>query len=248
VSSLRKKYRVEDKDDLPPVTTPPSGQPRQATEAPTPEDITKPETEAPQSAEQAEAPKLTELSPGQEAGQSAMRSRLAEMERAASMQHEAVSRQPRQPSTEQIIAGSGLPERAKTWLRQHPEYINNMDKNAAIRALHDTATQQAGSEWTDAYFRKMEYLLGISPPQSNRDNPPTPRPAPVRQQYAGPPVSAMPSRDIPSMGTGRSQSYREPMTAAEREIARSTGISDEQYMKGKERMLRLKAAGVIQNG
>jgi putative ABC transport system substrate-binding protein len=73
-----------------------------------------------------------------------MRARLAETERAAEMQREGHQapqyvhepQQPQQPSPEQIIANSGLPERAKTWLRQHSDFITDPSKNATLIALH----------------------------------------------------------------------------------------------------------------
>jgi len=43
-------------------------------------------------------------------------------------------------------------------------------------------------------------------------------------------------------------SSRAPLTAAEAEVARSLGISTEEYQRQKQKMERLKAAGVIQDG
>ncbi len=125
--------------------------------------------------------------------------------------------QPQQPSAEQIIANSGLPDRAKTWLRQHPEYITDQGKNATIIALHDTAKRQAGNEWTDTYFEKMEDLLGINaaPRPSGSGNGAHPQPN-VRTAQ----VSAPPTREAPSMSTGRApQSTKVTLSAAQREIA-----------------------------
>jgi hypothetical protein len=45
-----------------------------------------------------------------------------------------------QPVTmEQIIADAQIPERAKNWLRQHPEYMIDPVKNARITKMHHVA-------------------------------------------------------------------------------------------------------------
>ena len=77
---------------------------------------------------------------------------------------------------------------------------------------------------------------------------PAPRNPPRQQHYAGPTVSAPPSRDPVSWSSGKPMSSRAPLTAAEAEVARSLGISTEEYARQKEKMQELKAAGVIQDG
>jgi hypothetical protein len=250
--SLRKRYRTEESPDreAPSVSTPPRGHPRQASPTETQPDIPKP-------AEPIEQP-TNEPGPAEEAAQSAMKQRLAETERAAAMESEAINQQPRyaesqsheSPTVEQIIEATQLPDKAKRWLRAHPEYISDPAKNSAIIALHDTAKRRAGGEWTDTYFEKMEDLLDIRPAQrpnsGNGAQHQTTRAAPVRQQYSGPPIAAPPHRDVPSFSSGRPQGHRAPLTEAEVGIARAVGISDSQYREGKERLERLKASGVIQ--
>jgi hypothetical protein len=265
--SLRKRYRPESPDrEAPPVSTPPSGHgtepyPTQASADTTPTSQDAPAQEAAPKLEEGDAPQPSEsgTGPAQEAAQSAIKQRLAETERAASMQREAIQQAPQYaesqshepPTVEQIIEATQLPDKAKRWLRAHPEYLTDIAKNNEIIALHNIARRQAGSEWDDRYFEKMEDLLGIRPaPQSDSGNgveqpPSAPRNA-IRQQYSGPPLSAPISREVPSFSSGRSQSHRAPLTKAEVEIARASGISDAQYQEGKERVERLKASGVIQ--
>src|SRR5215475_6018675 len=62
--------------------------------------------------------------------------------------------------------------------------------------------------------------------------------------YSGPPISAPPTRDVPSFSTGRPVSDMR-LTADEAQIARSLGITAEEYLAQKKRMHQLKAAGVI---
>jgi hypothetical protein len=155
--------------------------------------------------------------------------------------------QPQQPlSAEDAIAESGLPDSAKAWLRQHPEYVSDPLKNQEIGALHRVAVRQAGSEWTNDYFEKMETLLGLrqetngsgngqhyqSAP-AQRQSAPQQR-APVRPQYSGMPPAAPPSRESLSLSTGRKTD--EPMrpTAADVEGAQISGVSLEEYMGQKK--------------
>jgi hypothetical protein len=71
--------------------------------------------------------------------------------------------------------------------------------------------------------------------------------APVRRAMAAP-VSAPPTREVPSMTTGRPYNARRPLTAAEREAAQFSGISEEEYLRQREKQDRLKASGVISDG
>jgi hypothetical protein len=58
-------------------------------------------------------------------------------------------------------------------------------------------------------------------------------------------MSAPPTREAPSMSTGRPVGRRAPLTAEEVEIARASGITPERYAQEKEKMLRMKAAGQL---
>jgi hypothetical protein len=172
---------------------------------------------------------------------------LRETQHAAEMQNRPQYAEPQQqqPQTaEQIIASTQLPPRAKAWLREHPDYVLDPAKNSTLVALHPVAARQAGSEWTDSYFDKMDDLLGFKPHRQANSGSRSHEGQQVRQ-YRGPTISAPPHREVPSMGTGRPQSYRAPLTAAEREIAAASGISDAEYQTQKERMLRLQEKGVI---
>jgi hypothetical protein len=188
------------------------------------------------------------------------------MENAEALQREAavVQQQPQfatepqeqqMPTAEEIIEGSGLPENAKDWLRRYPDYVLDPIKNAQMQKMHNVAEYQAGSEFTERYFDRMEILLGIKQeqPRQVQERPPvtnaaaTGNGAPPRRQMAAP-VSAPPTRDVPSMSTGKSRNFRQPLTADELHIAQACGQTPEQYQAEKEKMMRLKASGVIQDG
>jgi hypothetical protein len=267
MASVMSKYRdrIESPEkDNPPIASPPSGhaEPYPGTQA-APPDAPKPE---PVAAEQSETPTpaeqpTTEKSPADQAAQNAIRQRLAEMNHAqeltrASTQQQPQLAEPEQPQdpVELVLANSGLPERACVWLRQHPEYMSDPEKNSELQFRHHQARREAGSEFTDEYYDCMDRLLGLrqqAQPNGNGSLQPAAQrqPAPVRQQQrVGAPVSAPPTREIPSMSTGRPSTFRAPLTAAQKEIARSSGISDREYSEQLEKMRRLQAAGAIQNG
>jgi hypothetical protein len=263
MASFRRKYQIESPaKDGPPVMTMPNETAAQAPPA---------VADAPKPPE----PPVAEPGPADEAAKEkiALRLRLQEMERAENLQREAVSQHPQfaaepqesqQPTTEEIIAASGLPERAKAWLRQYPEYVSDPIKNAQMQKMHNVAEYQAGSEFTERYFDRMEILLGlrqeptpapvVAPPdhprlREDRGQATAPRnSAPVRKQQYAAPVSAPPTREPPSMVTGRSRSFRQPLTTDELHIAQQCGQTPEQYQEQKEKMQRLKAAGAIQDG
>lgn len=121
--SLRKRYSPGREE--PPVSTAPSGHPRQSASAET--DVAKlAETDAPKPAET-----LTESSPAEQAAQNAIRQRLAEVERASTIEreeHPQLATEPQQPQ-------GVLPEATMDWLRRHPEYLQDAEKNAAYNTF-----------------------------------------------------------------------------------------------------------------
>jgi hypothetical protein len=196
---------------------------------------------------------------------SALKARLAEMDRAEELVREALQQQPRlateppaiepeepqeQPLTvEQIVASSGLPKRAQDWLLQHPEYVTDLAKNEQLQKLHHVAEYQAGDAFSDMYYERLDRLLGLKP-ETNGAAQPVHRQlvrqsAPVRQQGAVP-VSAPPHRDVPSMSTGRAPTRRAPLTQAQREAARYSGISEQEYAEQLEKYEFQKAQGMHQ--
>jgi hypothetical protein len=174
-------------------------------------------------------PEVETESPAEKAGKDALRQRLAEMERA-----ETLTRQAQQP-----------PPRA--------------------------AEPQTGEEMTPVYYDRMEQMLGLRQqppvgaegrPQSNGNGQVESRPSAPPRNEAPPdhsrgqaprramaaPVSAPPTREVPSMTTGRAPRHRAPLTADELQIAQQCGQTPEEYQQQKEKMQHLKQIGAIQDG
>jgi hypothetical protein len=172
------------------------------------------------------------------------------MERAETLQHEAakpqhpqLANEPRPATPDPLEDGlAHIPAATRDWLRNHPEYLRDPERNAALQHHHWTAKRETGEEHTPRYLERLEFHLGMrQQPQAPRNAAPAPR-----QQYKGPPMSAPPHRDPPSYTTGRPTSFRAPLTQAEKDMAVASGISEQEYAKQKEKMMRLQAAGAIQ--
>ena len=254
---MRKKYNTHfespvDKDGPPVLSLPQGGEAK----------LPDPVVDAPKAAE------IETESPAEKAAKNELRQRLAEMEHAESLQRE--RQQPQQPQQSQqpqqaqepvdpvefVLANSGLPERAKAWLRKHPEYLLDPEKNAELQFHHFKARKEA-EDFSDGYYGVLERHLGLS--NGHAETKPTPQPtnhaprpaAPQRQpapavRPSAAPVSAPPTRQAPSMSTGRAPNYRQPLSKDEMDVARELGMTAEQYQAQKEKMLRMKAAGEMQ--
>jgi hypothetical protein len=247
VASLRKKYQGIVDHSTEPVTTAPTSE---VAKLPPVSDAPKP----------AEEIAKTEPSPADEAAKSAIQERVAEAARAAEIAKEVASQQPTQqkfatePPQQQMDPAaqfeqmvSYLPERMRDWYRVDPQFLD--ERAAQIQYAHHVVRRELGEEFTDPYYDRMEHALGLRhvAPQ------PEPQPLPERQRAStparqnGPPVSAPPTRDSYSMSTGRPQGGPTQLSGEERQLAKTLGLTDEQYRKGKERMLREKAGGFHQH-
>jgi len=258
MASLRKKYQ-----DVPPVTAPPTSAAK-LPDAVAVADSKPPEMPATESPADVAAKEAI-----------ALQLRLKEMERAEQLNREAVQQQPRHAAEppqqhpprhaaepqQQQPQQPAMPARVQEWLSRHPQYL---DPNDAIAQTEiSLATMKAardGLTWNDDDFLpSIERHLGIAPATNGQTQHrpierPSPAPAapppryespPVRQQRSSTPVSAPPSRDVPSMKTGRPTGGPVQLTAEQREAARFSGISPEEYARQLQRMNRMKASGEI---
>jgi hypothetical protein len=252
MSSIRKKYRESPDSQDAPVQTAPSG----VVERQSP----------PITDKQAEAAPLperpVESDAVREAEQNAIKQRIAEMDRAEGLVREHVQRQPQfateRPKPQQAPA---MPAHVQAWINAHPEYFSDHVKHAEL-ALATAKCTRDGLGWDHAEFvPTVERHLGLrqeARPNGNGhdQSPPMPAPAarrnpsPTRQHYQGGGgiMSAPPTRDTPSWSNGRPSNSHAPLTQAEREMARASGISEDEYQRQKHKMNQLKAAGVLQDG
>jgi len=123
---------------------------------------------------------------------------------------------PQTPSFEDRI--KALPNNAQTWLRTHPEFINDATKNSEIQAAHSYIVQRRGiAAFSDSYFDELDKEFGFKKAPD-----PSPAPAPAPQPRKSIPMSAPVSRSVPSVTSGKSESNSITLTAEERAIARNS--------------------------
>lgn len=154
---------------------------------------------------------------------------------------------PQQLDFEQKI--SQLPDTAKTWLRKHPEYINDVALNRKIQAAHGAIVDLDGVEaFSPAYFDALDTRFGFKAAPKTEE----PKPQPKQRSI---PMTAPPSREVPTAAGQRSKPGTMTLTAEERLIAR-TAIIDRPdlpkmtnaekellYARNKARLQKMKASG-----
>jgi hypothetical protein len=248
MASLRKKYQQHVESDHRDDDEPVAASPRPSAAAPPP------------AVEHPEPPALEERPPEEVAAKNAIQERLREMTEAEARAREPVEQpraaEPQQPASqtaeeqfEQAI--SRFPPRIQQWCRKDPRLLHDPERIAQAQYSHHRAARECGAEGTDAYYDRMEALLGLTPRANGTPPPqsvappraPTPRPAP---QFTGQPPPAPPTRQNFSMTTGKSQSDSMRPTELDRHYAQVAGIPVEEYMEGKRRMLEEKKAGLHQ--
>lgn len=254
--SLRKRYSHVDglaSKDGPPVSVPPTA----AANLP-PEAVVDPKPSEPVETKPIEQPDAE--SPVDKAAKDALRQRLKEMENAESLVRQAQQQPPsaaepqrsqEQPTLEEAIAA--LPDRVQRWCRADSRYLTDPEKISQVQYCHWIAKRETGEEGTDAYFDRMDQMLGLS-----NGHVQAPRNVePPRQQtrpMSGPLVSAPPTREAPSMTTGRVlQPTQVNLSADEKEIAwvsrsRADMTAREAFEEYARNKLKGQNAGVIGPG
>lgn len=123
------------------------------------------------------------------------------------------------PQQTDPLDNSPIPESAKRWLRDHPEYLSDPRKNAKIQSLHWDILDEGLDAFSSEYFESMERHLGM-------------RKAQAVQEDRDVPVSAPVSRSTPSNSSATtSDPGRVSLTKEQREAASMAGITELEYAK-----------------
>jgi hypothetical protein len=109
--------------------------------------------------------------------------------------------------------------RSADWVRSHPEYVTNPALQQQMFAAHQFAVASGNPVDTPAYFAAVERVLGIEGQQS------APR---TQQRYSAPPAAPV-SRAAGGGGSARSTHIT--LTAAQREAAAMSGMTDKEYAR-----------------
>lgn len=138
-----------------------------------------------------------------------------------------------------------LTPKSAAWVKSHPEYASGKKYQQMI-AAHNWVIAQGAEPESDTYFRKVEEMLGISDaPKVERKEETRPdaeasadaaKVVKTRESPAAAPVSRS------GEGTGGSNSRVVRLTAAQREAAKTSGLTEEQYARN---LLDLKKEGKL---
>jgi hypothetical protein len=236
MAAYRKKYASLENDE--PVTT---AENVAAAKLPGPVEDPKPIIE----------PAPTSDNPVDKAAQSAIKQRMDEMEQASKM---AAAPQPQpqpEPEPPRVVDGDPLeeairdwPERPKKWVRENPQFITDPEQSARMQYAHHIAVRETGENGTPRYYAAMESLLEL--PQAEPSPQPQPRAPATPSRPAGPSVSyaAPPTREAPSFSGQPVSDGRVTLTAEEVNLAKSLGLSNQDYARQKLIYRRQKQAGM----
>lgn len=122
-----------------------------------------------------------------------------------------------------------LPDTAKSWLRKHPEFVNDASLNTKIGHAHNYLTGMRNVEaFSPAYFDALDTEFGF------KAEPQAEAPPQQPQQRRSMPVSAPVSRDVPTASGQRQKPGSMTLTAEERQIARSSFTASDMTNEQKE--------------
>lgn len=119
---------------------------------------------------------------------------------------------------------SQLSPRSASWIRAHPEAVKNAKTYTKMIGLHNVAVADGLKPDTDEYFDYIETNLGYKKPPRQQDVDQDEDP----QAAAAKPVArrAAPPAAPPSRGSGNN---RVTLSAAQREAAAISGLTEEEY-------------------
>jgi hypothetical protein len=134
---------------------------------------------------------------------------------------------PAQNSDPVEAVASQLSPRSAAWIRAHPEAVKNQKTYTKMIGLHNVAIADGLAPDTDEYFEYIETQLGYKKPARQQDveqdeDPQAQAAKPVDRRQA--PPAAPPSR-------GSSNGSRVTLSAAQREAASITGLTEEEYAR-----------------
>jgi len=131
------------------------------------------------------------------------------------------------------VEALNVPERAKDWLREHRDFVENPRKNLKLQSAHFDALDEGHKEFSTDYFIAIEKLLGLREADKveNKDDDDV-------EDNRGSIVSAPVNRESGGGGGGSDGGSRRKVTLTrdQQEAARISGVSDKVYA---ENLLRL---------
>lgn len=149
--------------------------------------------------------------------------------RVALEQRSQEARQPKAPpppSDPVEAVASQLSPRSASWVRAHPECVKNPKTYTKMIGLHNIAVADGLQPDSDEYFDYIETQLGYKQRQRQQDVEQDEDP---QAQAAKPMARRAPPPAPPSRGSGNTN--RITLSAAQREAAAISGLTDEEYAR-----------------
>lgn len=171
--------------------------------------------------------------------------KLAQLEAGKSALEKAPRPTPRVATDPVEAFASSLSPSSAAWVRAHPEYVRDPQKNKKMLAAHSIALADGCPVDTPAYFKSIEETLKIAPiivkpPETDpADDPMIDAAQPANGSGRQPAAAAPVSRSGNGNGS-RPNTVR--LTPAEAEIAEMMGMTPEDYARNK---LALKKEGKL---
>ena len=145
-----------------------------------------------------------------------------------------------------LLANSNLPELAKSWLVEHPDYLKIPRKNAKIQALHWDILDEGHQPFSPEYFNSMEIHLGMKKVEKkvedDDDDEDDGAASAAEDRRKGTLVSAPVSREAPA-GSRPTRPSQVRLTKAQTEAARMAGVTESEYAKQLIKLGEFKADG-----
>lgn len=129
---------------------------------------------------------------------------------------------------------SQLSPRSATWVRAHPEFARDQRLQQRMVGAHNVAVSENLAADSDAYFERVETILGLKQPQrqEEQEDPLSEASAPSQRRA---PAAAPVSRS----GTGNGKRPNSvTLTPEEREVAAMNGMSDREYAEQKLKLIK----------
>jgi hypothetical protein len=181
-------------------------------------------------------------SPVDVAAQDEIKRRLAEQEHAEHLQRQEPPPQQASEPQEPQQQPSQLPPAVQAWLSEHPQFINDRKANLRLQLAHEEAAEAGINIGHADYLAALEERLGLrSPPPSPRQE--VPQDAPHSHSVM---PSAPPTREAPSMGSGRRPSEGEKLTPQELAFCHEQHWDPTTYLRNKIKLTSEKRAGLRQ--
>lgn len=157
---------------------------------------------------------------------------------------DAMKSQPRPPAPPPRMdpveaLASTLSPRSAEWVRRNPEYVRDARKMQEMVAAHQLTVARGAKPDTDEYFERVEAILGVGKKARSEEvdaDPMSSASAPAKGRIASPPAAPVSRGASGAGGNPRPNVVR--LSAAEREMARDLGVSEQEYARNKVALQR----------